>query len=387
MSPSPSPYLSELIDFHRQLVRLPSLPGQEREVADTVLQKMKSLDFDEVFRDQYGNAVGRKQGTGSGSRILFDAHMDVVSVTTPEAWTSDPFGAEIRDGRIYGRGASDTKGSLAAMVVGLGRLSRSEFCGEIIVVGSVGEEILEGAGLAPVLDTLKPDGVIIGEPTDCRLGIGQRGRARLLFKAIGRAAHSSSPDQSQNAMYRAADLIQRIRLLPLPQDPDLGNGLMAPIQIISQPFPSTSTQPFLCEIVYDRRLIRGETEHSVLAEYNQGLANLTDWSVELVSEGYKTYSGLDLHMPDFHPAWMMPADSPIVQKSVEALKASSIDPQPFTAPYCTNGSASAGERNIPSLIFGPSSINQAHIVDESIEISELDRGMLGYVAIAKSLGK
>jgi putative selenium metabolism hydrolase len=378
--------LSELIDFHRQLVRLPSLSGQEGSVGQAVLQKMQALDFDQVWRDELGNVIGLRRGSEAGPRLLFDAHMDVVPVTTPEAWSSDPFGANLRNGRIYGRGAADTKASLAAMVVGLGRLPRADFRGELLVAASVGEEILEGVGLSAVLDDLKPDGVIIGEPSGCQLGTGQRGRARLLFKAAGRAAHSSSPDQSQNAVYLAAELIQRIRSLSLPEDPVLGRGLMAPIQIISQPYPSASTQPYLCEITYDRRLVRGETAESLLAAYRAGLADLSGWSVELVSEGYTTYTDIELRLPDFHPAWAMEADSDWVRSAVSALQAEGISAQTFQAPYCTNGSASAGERGIPTLIFGPGTIDQAHIVDESIAVDELERGLRGYQALAKAPG-
>ncbi len=378
---------SELIDFHRQLVRLPSLSGQEGAVGEAVQAKMQALGFDQFWRDELGNVIGLLRGAVPGPCLLFDAHMDVVPVTTPEAWGCDPFGGELRDGRIYGRGAADTKASLAAMVVGLGRLPRADFCGEILVVASVGEEILEGAGLSAVLDARRPDGVIIGEPTSCQLGTGQRGRARLLFKAAGRAAHSSSPDQSQNAVYLAAELVQRIRSLPLPEDPRLGFGLTAPIQIISQPFPSTSTQPYLCEITYDRRLVRGETAEGILAEYRAGLAGLPGWSVELVSEGYTTYTGVDLRRPDFHPAWLMEAESDWVRKATGALEAAGIPPQPFQAPYCTNGSASAGERGIPTLIFGPGSIDLAHVVDEFIATDELERGLRGYQALAAALSR
>lgn len=377
---------SELVSFHRQLVRLPSLSGQEKAVADAVFVKMQETGFDQVWRDGLGNVIGLKRGAVSGPRLLFDAHMDVVPVTTPEVWSGDPFGADLRDGRIYGRGAADTKGSLAAMVVGLGRLPREEFRGELVVVASVGEEILEGAGLAAVLDALRPDGVIVGEPSGCQLGIGQRGRARLLFRAAGRAAHSSSPDQSQNAVYLAAELVQRIRALPLPEDPGLGRGLMAPIQIISQPYPSASTQPYQCEITYDRRLVRGESAESLMAEYRSGLADLPGWSVELVSEGYTTYTGVELRLPDFHPAWMMEPESEWVRKAAGALESAGIPPQIFVAPYCTNGSASAGERGIPTLIFGPGTIDQAHVVDESIGVDELERGLRGYQALANRLG-
>jgi len=375
----------ELIAFLQELVRRPSLPGEEGQVAEVVAKKMTALGYDEVRRDAYGSVIGIRRGTAPGKRILFDAHMDVVPATAPETWKFPPFSAQIEGGRIWGRGSSDTKASLAAIVMSVGRLARSDFRGELIVTASVGEEILEGGSLGPILDDLNPDLVVIGEPTGCDLGIGQRGRVRLNFIALGRAAHSSSPDQSQNAVLIAVELVRRIQTLPLPTHPLAGKGLMAPIQISSQPSPSTSTQPYECVIGYDRRLMPGESVESVLGEYHQGLSDLANWKVEIATEGYRTYTGLDLRRPDFHPAWVMKPDSDWVTGALQALRAGGLKPEFFIAPYCTNGSASGGERGIPTLIFGPSGIDQAHIVDESLAIDELARGAAGYAAMAKLL--
>jgi putative selenium metabolism hydrolase len=383
--PPISPADPEMIEFLRELVRLPSLSGAEGQVAEAVAKKMTALGYDEVRCDAYGSVIGIRRGAAPGKRILFDAHMDIVPATSPEAWTHPPFSAELVDGRVWGRGSSDTKASLAAIVMSVGRLARDDFRGELIVSASVGEEILEGGSLAPILDEQHPDLVIIGEPTSCDLGTGQRGRVRLDFKTLGRAAHSSSPDQSLNAVLMAAELIQRIHALPLPTHPLVGKGLMAPIQISSLPAPSASTVPYECTIVYDRRLMPGESIESVLNEYQQGLSNLANWQVEVALEGYRTYTGVDLRLPDFHPAWVMPPDSNVVTTALQALKDAGLQPATFIAPYCTNGSASGGERGMPTLIFGPSGIDQAHIVDESLAIDELARGAAGYIALAKAL--
>ncbi|HAU37645.1 MAG TPA: YgeY family selenium metabolism-linked hydrolase, partial [Phycisphaerales bacterium] len=180
-------------------------------------------------------------------------------------------------------------------------------------------------------------------------------------------------------------LVQRIQALPLPNHPLVGSGLMAPIQVTSLPMPSTSTQPYECSIVYDRRLVPGETLDGILDEYQRGLAGLDNWSVEVAQEGYQTYTGVELRSADFHPGWALEPASEWQSEAMKALTSAGLEPETFIAPYCTNGSASGGERGIPTLIFGPSGIEQAHIVDESLEIAELLRGAAGYAALAKGL--
>ena len=134
----------EVVAFLQELVQIPSLTGELSEIADLVERKMQALDFDEVWRDEVGNVIARKQGHAPGVSLLFDAHMDVVQIGDLGRWHHSPFGAEISDDRLWGRGATDTKASLAGMIVGLGRMPRESFSGTVYVTGSLEEEIIEG---------------------------------------------------------------------------------------------------------------------------------------------------------------------------------------------------------------------------------------------------
>lgn len=370
-----------VIGFLQQLVRAESLSGNEAAAAQVVQRQMEQLGFSDVHRDRLGNVIGRRSGSQPGLRILLDAHLDVVPVTSPEEWRFPPFGGELAEGRIWGRGAADTKASLAAMIYALAELPESQLRGEVFVSASVGEEVLEGAAFSAVLDAVQPDVVIIGEPSDCRLGIAQRGRARLAFSVSGKAAHSSAPEAGQNAIENAAVLIQRIAALPLPTHPLLGQGLMTAIQAQSQPYPSLSTTPYRCEVVYDRRLMPGETLTGLVEEYHRLLSDLPNWQVVIPEEGFTTYTGVVLRQPDFHPAWALDPRSEWVRRAVDALQAAGLPAETFAVPYCTNGSASGGERGIPTLVYGPGSIHQAHRVDESIEVEEVLRAWRGYQAL------
>ncbi len=376
----------ETIQFLSQLVQCVSMSGDEDLVAGEVEAKMKTLDYDEVFRDAYGNVIGVRRGKLSGASVLYDSHMDNVMVANPEDWSHAPWGGEIIDGKIWGRGASDTKGSLATSVIALGSLPREELAGTTFVVGTVGEEIIEGAALARVLDSLSPDCVIIGEPTDCHLAIGQKGRARMNFIAHGRTAHTANPEEGENSIDKAFEMLRRVRKTPQKQDPVMGVAVIEPLLISSKPAPSTSTVPFECTISYDRRLLLGETQESVLAEYRSLFPDLKGWQIEMHEAGFTTYTGVDLNVPDFHVAWLMQENSPVVRLGVQALQAAGIDPGLYVVPYCTNGSASA-EAKLPTLVFGPSTIRMAHAVDEHIEIPELLRGLHGFLSLGRHMGK
>jgi putative selenium metabolism hydrolase len=376
-----------VIQFLQELVQAESLSGNEAAAARLVEQRWRALGFEDIHTDRLGNVIARRRGERAGLRLLLDAHLDVVPATSPQEWRFAPFSGELAEGRVWGRGSADTKASLAAMTGALAGLSTADFPGEVYLSASLGEEVLEGAAFSAVLDEVQPDLVIIGEPSDCRLGIAQRGRARLAFIVHGKAAHSSAPEAGQNAIENAAALIQRIAGLPLPTHPLLGQGLMTAIQMQSQPYPSLSTTPYRCEVVYDRRLMPGESMAGIVEEYNRHLGDLKNWQVLIPEEGFTTYTGVEMRQPDFHPAWALDPHSEWVARAVEALRSAGLPAETFAVPYCTNGSASGGERGIPTLIYGPGSIHQAHRVDESIEVEEVLRAERGYAALIRALGQ
>ncbi len=375
----------ETIRFTQSIIATHSLSGQEEAVARLIAEKMRQLHYDSVEIDEWGNVIGTRKGAHPGPCVLFDAHMDVVPVTNPEDWSSDPFAAEIRDGKIWGRGASDMKGPLAALVIALGHVPTDQFNGALIVSTSVGEEVHEGAALSKVIDRVKPDGVVICEPNGLCLGVGQKGRAGLVIEVTGKPAHSSVPHLGDNAVYKGVEVIRRLREMPLPNDPILGEGVLELIDAISSPYPSQSTVPVSFLMHYDRRLMQGETMESILQDSRAQLAGLSDWSISFKQVDLTAYTGAKIEAPDFHPGWVIDPASPWVRKAEAALRQVGIEPTYTTARFCTNGSYSAGVAGIPTLIFGPSSGMLAHRIDEHIEISELLQGVEGYMALAAQL--
>ena len=255
---------TNLIAFTQSLIRCPSPPGEESAVVDLILAEMRAVGFDAFWRDDVGNAVGVIMGAEPGPTLLLDSHCDTVGIAPGVPWQHDPFGAEIEDGFIYGRGAADMKGALAAMIHAAAGVERSKLRGRVLVTATVMEENLEGAALKAVMDAVPPDFVVIGEATELRLVRGGRGRAEIHLETIGRPAHSSTPHLGRNAVLDMLPVIQAIAKLPLPADPFLGPGVLALTDIISDPYPAYSVIPSRCRVTYDRRLLAGETEADVL---------------------------------------------------------------------------------------------------------------------------
>ena len=378
-------FYNELITFTQEIIRINSPSWQEQAVANVIKNKMQSLDYDSVQVDSMGNIIGMRIGQQPGPTILFDGHMDVVPAPNPEIWDFDPFSAIIDDGKIFGRGATDMKGPLAAVIMSIGRMPSNAFNGILAVSASVGEESYEGGALSTVLEKISPDFVVICEPNDCCLTIGQKGRAGIWIKVDGTSAHSSQPHLGDNAIYKALPIIKRLQAMQLPHDENLGKGVMELIDAISAPYPSQSSLPNKFLMRYDRRLVVGETQESVLSSIFDALQNYQDWKCGFGTIRTTTYTGQVIEGRDFHPAWMLPKSSPWVQLAHMGLADVGVAPIINYAHYCTNGSQSAGINNIPTIIFGPSSIQQAHADNESIEVRALFCGVECYASLARTL--
>ena len=377
------------IAFCQELVRLESLSGEERAAADAVEREMRALGYDEVRRDELGSVTGvirgvRAAGAESGA-LLFDAHLDVVPATEPGTWRFPPFSGERAEGRVWGRGTTDVKGSLAALVVALGTLPRGEFSGTILVSASVGEERIEGLAVGRVLAAQPVRAAVICEPTGLRLGLGHRGRASLVVEAAGRAAHTSRAETGINAVYRLAEAIARVRAMTPRADALLGRGHVELVEVSSLPFPGSAMVPYHATARFDRRLVRGETRESVPAEMEVALAGLEGLSVRLHRAELLCYTGRSFTVEAFHPGWAVDDDAPHARRARQALADAGLAHDVFYAPYSTNATATAGRAGLPTLIYGAGEISAAHAVDESVGEEELLAGCRGYQALARGL--
>jgi acetylornithine deacetylase/succinyl-diaminopimelate desuccinylase-like protein len=261
---------------------------------------------------------------------------------------------------------------------------REAFAGKIIVSASVCEENLTGAALAFILDHYPADLVIVGEPTNLKLGMAQKGRAGIRVFTRGTSAHTSRPELGENAIYKMIEAIAHLRAIALPTDPELGPSFLELTEIVSEPLPSLGFVPFGCRARFVARTMPGETQESILARFQNALTGLDGITVEFDQLTQRCYTGKLLTMRDFIPGWRMSTNNPWRSIIQNALGKNGLGVETFAAPYGTNASISAGVRGIPTFIFGPGSIEQAHTVDEWIAIDDLEAGERAYATIAQT---
>ena len=376
---------SNLISFTQSLIRQRSTSSCEQGVVEKVMQEMHALNYDQVWVDVNGSAVGIIEGRLPGPTLLLDAHCDVVDAI-PSDWTHDPFAAQIVGDRLYGRGTADTKGNLAAMLYAAGSLDRSNLAGKVAVSATVDEELMEGPTLKTVMDAIHPDYVVIGEATDFNLNRGGRGRAELVIESIGRSAHSSSPQVGLCAIHEMIKIIRAVEEVEVEFDPLLGPGFMVLTDIISEPYPGHSVIANRCRVSYDWRLLVGETIDSVVNRINQlPELNGVEYSTKVLFAEHQTYSGATLRGWKFYPAWKLEENHPFVQGALNGLHSAGLLPEVGAYRFCTNAAYSAGTAGIPTVGFGLGKESDAHTVDECIHLADLDRAECGYKGIIESI--
>ena len=384
----------QLIAFCQEAIRIPSPSGQEQGVAELMRRKMEEYGFDEVQVDRYGSVLGRIRGRRPGKTILLDGHIDTVEVIDAGEWAHDPFGGEIENGRIYGRGASDMKGSDTAMISAAAHFvqdSGRDFAGEICVSCTVHEECFEGVSAREITRQVKPDLVIIGEATSSTVKIGQRGRAEVVVETEGVSCHSSSPEKGVNAVYHMLAVIAEIRRIVPHEHPILGKGILELTDIISAPYPGASVVPSRCRATFDRRTLVGEDEAVILGQVEEAIRRAAEKVPGLRARAYlaegseRCWTGETISAKRYFPAWLVPEDSDFVQKALSGLRDAGIEAPISHFAFCTNGSHFCGEAGIPCIGYGPSLETLAHVRDEYIEIDQLTRACRGFAGILARL--
>ncbi|MFP4481206.1 MAG: YgeY family selenium metabolism-linked hydrolase [Thermovirgaceae bacterium] len=384
----------QLVQFCRDIIRIPSPSGREGDVAGVIAERMKKTGFDGVDVDRYGNVIGRITLGRGGTRILLEGHMDHVDVSDPSKWTVDPFGGEIKDGRIWGRATTDMKGNLAAMIQAASFLKEDlaeDLDGEIFVGGCVHEECFEGVASEEIGKACRPDCVVIGEPSGLSLKRGQRGRAEVVLETFGKNAHSSNPSVGINAVKKMMKAILAIEEGFEPKrHPVLGEGILEVTDVISSPYPGASVVPDRCRATFDRRLLEGEDKDGVLGQVRELIGNVGQADgefkakVSLAVGEEQCYTGETIRAERFAPGWIFPENHPFVQSALEGLRSVGQDPKVQHYYFCTNGSYYAGKAGIPTVGFGGSLETLAHVDDEYIEIDHLAKACEGYYGIIRS---
>jgi acetylornithine deacetylase/succinyl-diaminopimelate desuccinylase family protein len=376
----------ETIGFLRELVRSPSVnpPGDVSEAAAICARPLTAAGF--AVRS-LAHAPGKPNivaewGADHGPTLCFNAHLDVVPTGDERAWSHPPFGAEIADGRVYGRGAGDDKASVTAQVMGAVALARSGIPPRgRLVVTEVADEETSGAGALHLIAAagLRPDGVIVGEQTLNRVAVGEKGSAGVEIVVTGRTAHGALPWEGANAIEAMAHVIVA-----------LGRELQPRLAERTHPYfkPSSASVntidggvkanvvPDRCAIFVDRRIIPGEDPAEAAAEMRvvaeQAIVGMPGIGVEVfLAEGAGRATMSD---PTGGLARAMLAANGYLGLSTELTGFSmATDGRHFAA---------AG---FPTIVYGPGDARLAHVPDEWVGIDEVLEATRAYALAALAL--
>ena len=380
----------QMTRFFQQLVQTPSPSGWEQDVALLIEEHLNELGCKRVTVDDIGNVILRL-GDGAGPTVLFDAHMDTVQPAA-EGWPFDPYEAAIRDGVLYGVGACDAKASLVAMIYAAKRLAESgtPLHGDLVLTFLVQQERYDGAALRILVEEegIRPDWVILGEPSDLQIMRGHRGR--MLFKVTthGKSSHAANPDLGHNAITAAARMIFGIDLLSvdLPSDPFLGPGTVAVTHIESQE-PSLNAIPSSCTFYVDRRLTLGETAaraHAQLESIIEREGIVAD--VEVNEYTVTSYTGYEYQIREAFNAWVIDENHPLIQTTFAAVQAvRKTMPTIGHWFFSSDGVFSMGEANIPTVGFGPGDPVLAHTSQERVSLDDVAEAAQAYALLAATL--
>ncbi len=381
----------ELYAFAQRLVQTPSLSTQEGDLAALLVEHLRTLGFSDVRVNAMGSVIVTLGG-GEGPTLLYNAHMDTVAPGTPESWPHPPYAGTIADGALYGLGAVDMKGALASMVYGARQLLpfADRLQGRLVLAFVVTLFPCEGLAMRYIVeeDGLRPDYVVLGEPTNLHISRGQRGRVMFKVVVSGRSSHGSQPHLGQNAIYAAARLIFAVQLLAdsLPKDPFLGPGTLAVTAIQSQG-PSLNAIPDLCKVYLDRRLTLGETVLGARAQL-ESLISREDIpaTVQITAYNEASYTGLVRTAQEAHPAWVLDRAHPLVEalyQTIQMVRGNA--PEIGHWPFSTDGVYTMGQAGIPTVGFGPGDPDLAHTPREAVRLDDLKTAAHVYAGLAARL--
>lgn len=365
-----------LFGLIQRLIQIKSYSGDEKEIVEFIVAKMKEYGFDEAYHDGFGNAIGK---IGNGPiKILFDAHIDTVKVTETENWVHPPFGGVIKNGKMYGRGVVDEKPAMAGFMIAgkvLKQVYGNEFPFTLYVVGSVLEEDADGYPLYHIIqnEKIKPDYVVLGEPTNLQVYRGQRGRMELKITATGKSAHGAHNQKGVNAIYKLQPILAEIEKLDKKLKPKkpLGKGSITVSQITSKA-PSLCSVSDYCQIHIDRRMTLGENKKSVMKELKEIIKkHKSDAKISIPNVEGVSWKGTNFCQEAYFPTWLFDEKHQLVNTAMQTAKTATGKAKAGVWSFSTNGVATAGIFGIPTIGFAPGREELSHSSKEELVLNDL----------------
>lgn len=379
-------YQKDMTKCLRELVKIPGESCGEEKVIRRIEKEMNNLGFNKVEIDKMGNILGY-MGTGK-TLIAYDAHIDTVGIGEKSNWNFDPYEGYETDTEIGGRGTSDQLGGIVSAIYGAKIMKDLNLLSDkytVLVTGTVQEEDCDGLCWQYIIneDKIRPEFVVITEPTNGNIYRGQRGRMEIRVEVKGISCHGSAPERGENAIYKMADILQEVRALNdnLHYDEFLGKGTLAVSEIFFTS-PSRCAVADMCAISIDRRLTDGETYESALQEIRE-LPMVKRYNAEVTMYKYDrpSWTGLTYPTDCYFPTWVIPKEHAATKAMVESYRGMFGEPKVDKWTFSTNGVSIMGRYGIPCIGFGPGKEEEAHSPNEKTWKADLVKCAAVYAAV------
>jgi succinyl-diaminopimelate desuccinylase len=366
---------TEITEFLAELVKAKSVnpPGDTRDVIEVIRRKLTSagLEVKLLSVDEDKPNIVAKLGPAQPKKkleLLYNSHVDTVPVGEIEKWKHDPFGAEVENGKMYGRGIADAKGSVAGMVMATKALADSniELMGNLVINPVSDEEVGGFKGAQHVLDSgeINPDYVVVGEITANKIAIAEKGIIWFKITTEGRTAHASTPWDGINAIDKMINLLKMIdnrvveqlkqRKHPLTPPPSMNIGMITG-------GVKTNVVADKCEVTIDRRILPNETIEGATKELQDVIDYMKKQDSDFKAKMEVLLTGSPIETSD---------DSPIVKMAQEVCSSRGISDKPVGYLQASDGRFYA-EKGIPTILLGPGLAELAHSPDEWIDPEEV----------------
>ena len=379
-------YKPNISKFLRDMIAIPGKSCNEKDVILRIKEEMRRVGFDKVKIDPMGNILGY---IGHGKHLIaMDAHVDTVGVGEAKLWKYDPYKGYEDEEIIVGRGSSDQEGGMASMVYAGKIIKDLNFEADytLLITGTVQEEDCDGLCWQYIInkDKIKPEFVVITEPTSCNIYRGQRGRMEIEVTTHGISCHGSAPERGDNAIYKMAPILNELKALNenLMDNDFLGKGSLTVSEIFFSS-PSRCAVADRCAISIDRRLTDGETgEYALQQIKNLPAIKFAKADVSIYNYARPSYAGLVYPTQSYFPTWVLKEEHPACQTLIEAYKGLFKEkPLVDKWTFSTNGVSIMGRYGIPCIGFGPGHEDQAHAPNEKTWKNELVKAAAMYAVI------
>ena len=381
-------YRDDMSNFLREIVAIPSESCNEKLKILRIKEEMEKVGFDKIEIDPMGNLLAY---IGSGKHLIaLDGHVDTVGVGDPSLWNYNPYEGDEDEEVVLGRGTSDQGGGIAAMVYSAKIIKELDLLDDytLLVACTVQQEDCDGLCWQYIIneDNIKPEFVVITEPTSCNIYRGHRGRMEIKINTSGISCHGSAPERGENAIFKMAPILNELKELgkDLADNYFLGKGTLTVSEIFYSS-PSRCAVADGCTISVDRRLTYGETYKDVI-EQIKALPSVKESNAEVSIYDYSkiSYTGLSYNTKAYFPSWVLPEEHNVCQTLIETYRnLFRVEPIVDKWIFSTNAVSIMGRYGIPCIGFGPGHEDQAHAPNEMTWKSEIVKSAAMYSLIPK----